>query len=88
MADAAVKPPITIPLRFTNQRLATVAAKTKAIEPVPMPTMTPHVATNCHGAFIWVVRKAPVLTVVSAAITTLRTVKRSIRAAAKGAVRP
>ena len=35
-----------------------------------------------------VVRKAPVLTVVSAPITTLRTVKRSIKAAAKGAVSP
>ena len=49
-APAAVKPPITIPRRLTNQRLATVAANTNAIEPVPTPTMTPHVATNCQGA--------------------------------------
>jgi hypothetical protein len=35
-----------------------------------------------------VVKKAPMLTTVSAVITTLRTVKRSIRAAAKGATKP
>ena len=88
VAAAAVNPPTTNPRRLTNQRFATVAANTNAIEPVPIPTITPHVRTNCHGACTNVVKNAPVLTVVNAAITTLRTVKRSINAAANGAVNP
>ena len=65
-----------------------VAAKTNAIDPVPIPTTTPHSSTNCHGAFINMVPKAPILTAPNALITTLRTVKRSISAAANGAVNP
>ena len=52
VAEAAVSPPITNPRRLTNHLFATVAAKTSAIEPVPTPTITPHVAINCHGACI------------------------------------
>ena len=71
-----------------NQRLATEAAKTRAIEPVPMPTTTPQSATKCHGLVIQIVASAPVPTVVNAVMTTLRIPKRSMSAAAKGAVNP
>lgn len=40
-APAAVRIPVTRPRRATNQRSVTVAAKARAIEPVPRPTRTP-----------------------------------------------
>ena len=43
---------------------------------------------RCHGRFIKIVEIEPIPTVVSAVITTLRIVKRSISAAANGAVKP
>ena len=48
VALAAVRMPITRPRRATNQRLAMVAAKTRAIEPVPRPISTPQVSTSCQ----------------------------------------
>ena len=68
--------------------LAIVAAKTNAIEPVPIPTTTPHSKIKCHGLFMKIVRNAPRLTADKALITTLRTVNLSIKAAANGAVNP
>ena len=88
VAVAAVSIPTTSPRFATNQRLAIVAAKTSAIEPVPIPTTTPHKPIKCQGFVIKIVEKAPMPTVVSAVITTLRIPKRSIKAAANGAVRP
>ena len=88
LAVAAVSNPITNPRRCTNQRLATLAANTSAIEPVPMPTTTPHSSTRCHGSVINTVAAAPLPIIVSAAITTRRMPKRSIKAAANGAVSP
>ena len=43
---------MTRPRRATNQRLATVAANTSAIDPVPSPTSTPQQATSCQ---LWVI---------------------------------
>ncbi len=88
MAVAAVSAPTTIPLRLINQRFATDAANTNAIDPDPTPTITPHSAIKCHGLVIQIVPSAPAPTVVSAAITTRRIPNRSIKAAAKGAVKP
>ena len=88
VALPAVSMPMTRPLRLMNQRLAIFAAKTSAMDPVPRPTTTPHESINCHGLEMKVVKKDPRLTAVRAEITTLRTVKRSIKAAANGAVRP
>ena len=88
VAEAAVRTPVTKPRLATNQRFATVAAKTSAIEPVPTPTITPQVAINCQGAEIKMVRKAPIEIVVSADITTLRIPNFSISAAANGDIKP
>ena len=85
---AQVRKSVAKPLLATNHRFAIVAAKTKAIEPVPTPTTTPHKPIKCHGFVIKIVENAPIPTVVSAVITTRRIPKRSINAAAKGAVRP
>ena len=88
VAELAVNNPITIPRFSTNQRFATVAAKTRASEPVLIPMTNPQSAINCHGADMNIVSAEPMLTEVSADITTLRIPKRSIRAAAKGATSP
>ena len=88
VAPAAVSAPSTSPRRCTNQRFATVAASTEAMHPVPSPTTTPHSRYSCHGAFITVVRRAPVATVIRAPTVTTRSPKRSIRAAANGPVSP
>ena len=85
---AAEKTPITTPRFFTNQRLATTAPKTSASEPVPMPIANPHSSQSCHGLVITSVRPLPSATRVRDAATTRRMPKRSISAAAKGAVRP
>jgi len=58
------------------------------MHPVPNPTTRPHSRYSCHGAFITVVRRAPAETVIRAPTVTMRSPKRSIRAAAKGPVRP
>jgi hypothetical protein len=41
LAVPAVNTPVTKPRRATNQRLATEAASTVAMQPEPMPTSTP-----------------------------------------------
>ena len=79
---------MTSPLRSTNHRLATVAARTRAIDPVPVPMSTPQKTCSCHDAVIRVLPAAPSATRVSAAAMTWRMPKRSISAAAKGATRP
>ena len=53
-----------------------------------MPTAKPHSTHSCQGEVITRVRPEPTATSVSDAATTRRTPKRSIRAAANGAVRP
>ena len=88
MAPAAVITPSTAPRRFTNQRLATVAPSTEAIEPAPSPTSTPQSRYSCQGACITVVSAEPEAIRRSAPIITARTPKRSIRAAANGPTSP
>ena len=85
---AAEKTPTTRPRCLTNQRLATIAPKTRASAPVPMPTANPHSSHSCHGEVITRVSPDPTATRTSAAATTRRIPNFSIRAAAKGAVRP
>ncbi len=87
-AEAAVRMPVTRPFRAVNQRLVTVAAKARAIEPLPRPTNRPQHSSSCHGAVIHTVRPDPSAITVSATATTRRMPKRSISAAAKGAVSP
>ena len=66
----AVSTPITSPRRLTNQRLAMVAAKTSAIEPVPRPISTPQESTNCQPAVTKTVRPLPSATSTSAELVT------------------
>lgn len=87
-ADAAVRMPLTSPRRSVNQRLVTVAANASAMEPEPRPTSSPQHSISCQAAVIHTVRPDPRAMTVRATATTRRMPKRSIRAAANGAVRP
>ena len=84
----AVRMPITRPRLLTNQVLAMVAAKTSAMDPVPSPISSPQVSRICQDSLTSTVRALPAPISTSATDVTMRTPKRSIRAAAKGAVRP
>jgi hypothetical protein len=83
-----VSTPETSPRRATNHRPVTVATSASAIEPVPSPTSTPQHSTSCQLAVMNTVRPLPAATTTSATVTTERMPKRSISAAANGAVRP
>ncbi len=87
-ADAAVRMPVTRPRRSVNQRLVTVAAKASAIEPEPRPTSSPQHSSSCQAAVIHTVAPEPSAITARATATTRRMPKRSISAAANGAVRP
>ncbi len=87
-APPAVSTPVTRPCLALNQRPETVVAKAPAIEPLPSPTRTPQHRISCQLCVIRTVRPAPVEMVSSAQTTTSRTPKRSISAAANGAVSP
>ncbi len=71
-----------------NHRFATIAPRTSAIAPVPMPMSRPQSSQSCHGAVITVVRPLATPTTTSELATVRRTPHRSITAAANGAVRP
>jgi hypothetical protein len=79
---------MTRPRRLTNQRLATVAANTSAIDPVPRPMSTPQSRTSCQLLVTPTLRPLPAAISSRATLTTARTPNRSIRAAANGAVSP
>ena len=49
VAVLAVSSPMASPRRATNHRFTTVAPSTSAAIPLPMPTITPHTSTSCHG---------------------------------------
>ena len=87
-AAAAVRMPITRPRRATNQRLAIVAAKTMAIEPVPSPISRPQVSISCQPWVTKMVNPLPAATRSRATLVTWRMPKRSISAAANGAISP
>lgn len=88
VAEPAVSTPTTSPRLRTNHWSATVAAKTSAIDPVPRPIMTPHVARSIHGSMASTDSAAPPATSSSATVVTRRMPKRAMSAAANGAVRP
>ena len=48
VALAADSAPSTRPRRSSNQRVATIAASTIEVTPVPVPTSTPHSSVSCH----------------------------------------
>ena len=79
---------MTSPRRLMNQRLATVAANTSAIDPVPRPISRPQVSSSCHDSVMNTVSPLPSAMSTSAVEVTWRMPKRSISAAANGAVRP
>ncbi len=87
-APPAVSTPVTRPCLAWNQRPETVVAKAPAIEPLPRPTSTPQQRISCQLCVIRMVRPAPTEIVSRALTTTSRTPKRSISAAANGAVSP
>ena len=86
--EAAEKRPVTRPRRDSNHRLATTDPRTRAIAPAPNPTNPPQRTHNCQGEVITVVSPLPIPTSSSAATMTRRRPRRSMRAAANGAVRP
>src|SRR3954449_4849353 len=88
VAPPAVRMPDTRPRRATNQRPLTVATSDSAIEPVPRPTSTPHSSTSCQLACMNTVSPLPVAVTSRATTTTRRMPKRSMSAAANGAVSP
>jgi hypothetical protein len=88
VALPAVRMPVTSPRDRVNHRLATVAAKTSAIEPVPRPTSTPQHRTSCQLAVMKTVSPLPAATTHSAVATTRRMPNCSMSAAANGAVSP
>ena len=88
VAAAAVRTPITSPRRATNQRLATVAANTRAIDPVPSPISTPQVSISCHPCETKMVNPLPAATKTRAALVMVRMPNRSMSAAANGAISP
>ncbi len=49
------------PVRRANQRFATAAAMPTAPAPDPMPTISPQVRNNCHGAVMKVDSPVPVI---------------------------
>ena len=55
MALAAESAPSTRPRRSSNQRVATTAASTIDVTPVPVPTSTPHSSVSCHSVCMRVV---------------------------------
>ncbi|CAB5003562.1 unannotated protein [freshwater metagenome] len=88
LAPAALSTPMTTPRRATNQRVATVLAKTVAMQPLPAPTTTPHSRNSCHGWVICVVSAEPVAMITRATPLTLRSPYRCCSAAANGPMNP
>ncbi len=88
VAVLAVNTPMTTPRRSTNQRLTTVAARTSASVPLPSPTSRPQVSTSCQGVVMSDVAATLADSNASAAITTRRTPKYCISAAANGPISP
>ncbi len=65
-----------------------VATNPIEIDPVPIPTSTPHSSTSCQLAVIAMLHADPVAISSSDTVSTGRTPKRSMSAAANGAVSP
>jgi hypothetical protein len=85
---AADRAPRTSPRRASNQRVATIAASTIEVTPVPAPTQTPHSSINCHVDAILVVSATDTASSDSASSTMRRRPQRSIADAANGPINP
>ena len=88
VALAAVRTPMTSPRRRTNQRLARMATKTRAIDPVPRPISTPPQQDQLPAPGDGDAQTAAGRDQQGRRWSTARTPKRSMRAAANGAVSP
>ena len=88
VAFAADSTPVTRPRRASNQRVATIAASTMDVTPVPVPTQTPQSSISCHWLRIVVVSATEIASKPTAARITRRMPKRSITDAANGPIRP
>ena len=88
MALAAESAPSTRPRRWSNHRVATIAASTIEVTPVPVPTSTPQSSIRCHSVRITVVSATEIASNATAARTTRRSPQRSITDAANGPMRP
>ncbi len=88
VAVLAVSSPTTSPRRWANQRVATVAPRTRAIMPEPVPHSTPQSSRSCQTSVMANEAVMPATIRSSAAATTGRMPKRLSSAAAKGAIRP
>jgi hypothetical protein len=84
VALAAVRTPMTSSRRRTNQRLATMAANTRAIDPVPSPIKHPQSRTSCQLPVTLTLRPLPAAISPRATLVTARTPKRSMRAPRTG----
>ena len=81
--------PNTSPRRVLNQRLDMVAPRTSAVRPVPSPTTPPHSAQSCQSeCSARIAPPSPATIRPNAVSTTARTLYRSMKAAAKGAIAP
>ena len=72
VATLAVRIPTTRPRRALNQRAATVAPRTSAVIPVPMPITTPHSNSKCQTFVMASEAKSAEATIRSADSVTLR----------------
>ena len=88
VALLAVNSPITVPRRFSNQRLTIVAPTTRPTQPVPRPVIRPQKSINSHGAVIAVESPAASESSRNAPAIVRRNPKRSKIAAANGPTRP
>ena len=88
VAELAASMPITRPRRWLNQRVATVAASTIAVRPVPTPTTMPHRTMSCQTRVIVSEARKAVAINAQAAMITRRTPKRFMNAAANGPNNP
>ena len=88
VALAAESAPSTTPRRASNHRVATTAASTIDVTPVPVPTHTPHSSVICHWLCIRVVSATETASSASAATTRRRMPHRFMADAAKGPMRP
>ena len=88
VAKAVPRMPSTRPRRCANHRFAISAPNTRAVEPVPSPTTTPHRMTSCHDAVMKTVSPVPraMRPIAPAAMRAMPNL--SMSDVAKGAVTP
>ena len=87
VALAAEKIPVTRPRWVTNQRFATIAPKTRAMAPVPVPTTRPQSSHRCQGLVITVVAALAAPTRSRAEATTRRGFLAALKDRLPGALR-